>query len=181
MLAEVVARSVGAPDSAAGGVLLRALHVLPGAAEGAILGAAQWWALRPTIAVSAKHFVGASAAAHAIFWVAQALVSYEPSAPPTMAILLFFGAFVGMVLGALLGLAQRAVLRPHVESTEGLVMATVVGWAAGMVVTAIAADLVPWGPFDLTVLAIEMAGGAVTGLVVGLTTAPVVGRFSPRV
>lgn len=180
VLAEVVSRAFGEPESAAAGMVLRLLHVLPGAAEGAIFGAAQAWALGRSIPVPPKRFVLATIGAHAVFWFAQALVSYEPSEPPTMGVLLLFAAVVGAVLGGLLGFAQRWALRPHVAELRGFVPTSVAAWAVGMVVTAVAADLVPWGPFDLVVLAIEMVGGAATGLVVGLTMSPVVARLSPR-
>ena len=53
-------------------------------------------------------------------------------------------------------------------------------WAAAMLVSAIAQDQVPYGPFGGAALAINMAGGAVSGLVVALVTgSTITPRFAP--
>jgi hypothetical protein len=86
------------------------------------------------------------------------------------------GAALGLLLGALFGAAQAAVLRGHVTHPRRWVTANALGWAAAMAVIMTGASLPsgPWPPVELLAL------GAATGIVAGLATGGVTGIFLPH-
>jgi hypothetical protein len=86
------------------------------------------------------------------------------------------GAAPGLLLGALVGAAQAAVLRGHVTHPRRWVTANALGWAAAMAVIMTGASLPsgPWPPVELLAL------GAVTGIVAGLAIGAVTGLFLPH-
>jgi hypothetical protein len=67
----------------------------------------------------------------------------------------------GVVVGALIGLAQWAVLRPDVRGVGFWTLATVIGWTAGLIVTSSVVRMAEPAPGGLI-------GGALGGFVWGL-------------
>jgi len=74
----------------------------------------------------------------------------------------------GVVVGALIGLTQWAVLRPDVRGVGFWLLATVIGWTAGLIVTTFVVRLA-----ELTIGGV--VGGALGGLVWGLAQWPALG------
>ncbi|MCB9615258.1 MAG: hypothetical protein H6722_22720 [Sandaracinus sp.] len=152
---------------------------LTGALEGAIVGLAQGWALRP-YGLSVRRFTLATSLAFALAWVGGAALSLlEPEAPPTFGLLLVAAGLAGVVVGALAGAAQVwTPLRDEPEARLVWIVASAAGWGAGMVASAVASDVI-WGAFSLAVLGMETGKGAVVGALVAAVTGPLAkGTFS---
>ena len=136
--------------------------VVTGAVEGAIVGAAQ----AAVLDVPRARWALATALGFAIAWAFGASLSFlEPETVPSAASKLFVALVGGGVLGGVVGALQRRVL-----PVQGWVVVSSLAWAAAMMVSAIAQDRVPYGPFGGAALAINILGGACSGLVVALVT-----------
>ena len=143
--------------------------VAAGLLEGALLGAAQAWALRMDRA-RGRRWVGLTVGAFAVWWTLGVLASLveppEPSRLTVVLVALVAGGALGLFVGALQGRARPRGLR------AAWLGANVAGWAAGLLLAALAAELVPWGPFTGMTLLIGAVGGMATGALVGTVTAP---------
>lgn len=136
--------------------------VATGALEGAIVGATQ----ASVLEVPRARWTAATALGFALAWAFGASLSFlEPESVPSAASKLFVALLGGSVLGLVVGALQR-----RVRAVRGWIVVSVLAWAAAMMVSAIAQDRVPYGPFGASALAINMLGGAASGLVVALVT-----------
>ncbi len=141
---------------------LVAFMVATGALEGVVVGAMQ----ASVLEVPRSRWIGATSLGFALAWAFGASLSFlESESLPSAASKLFVALLGGSVLGLAVGALQRRV-RP----LSGWVLVSVLAWAAAMMVSAIAQDRVPYGPFGASALAINMLGGAASGLVVALVT-----------
>jgi len=157
----------GSPERAQ--ILLGATMVVAGAAEGALVGLAESWALRrPWRSASTRRFVGASAFAFALVWLLGTLASGAEPATPSIAMVMLVASAAGAALGAVLGLSQSLALG---RVRGAWVLANGLAWASGMLAGALITQLVPDGPFTPFVLGVEMLSGALTGVVVALSIA----------
>ena len=140
-----------------------------GLLEGALLGAAQIWALRLRGA-AARRWMAATVGAFVTWWVLGAIASlFEPPAPSRLTVVLVAlvaGGALGLLVGALQGRTRPPSRRAAWLGANGA------GWAAGLLLAALSAALIPWGPFGGEALAIGALGGLATGALVGAVTAP---------
>ena len=143
-------------------ILFPLLMVLTGFAEGCVVGAAQASVLK----VPRWRWTLATGAAFALAWGIGAAASFfEPADVASKATLLVFAGVAGAGLGALVGLAQS-----RVEPAPELVRRTAAAWACALMLLTITADLVPYGPFTMIVLMINVVGGLIAGAAVGLVS-----------
>lgn len=153
-----------------------------GVYEGALVGTAQWLALRRVLPrVSARSWIGATAIGATVAWILGRLPSALSdwrgggdgaivTTSPSMTILLSIVA--GAALGAILGAAQWFVLRRHLPRARMWIVANALAWMCAMPVIFLAAAL----PGEhaslpaigaLVLLAVGLAG-AIVGLVEGV-------------
>lgn len=160
------------PAEGFGLVLLPALMVLMGVLEGVLIGAAQASVLN----VPRGRWVVLTAGAFGVAWALGAVASlFEPSAAPSMGTILLFAGCAGAILGGLVGLAQKRLVK---EPSHVGRMA--MGWGCNMILMAIAADFVPHGPLEAPALAINVGAGALAGSIVGLVSWDSVASLGPR-
>jgi hypothetical protein len=178
-LAAVVFRAIPDPNRPALAALLVLGAVAAGLAEGALLGACQWWALvRIYPRLRARDWMLASALAAAIGWFAGSLPSTvisltgtgtaagAESAPSDLTLVLGSSAG-GAVLGALFGAVQRHVLRSQAAGTWRWVVSNAAGWAAALPLSYLA------GSSELAArsLGFALAAAAVAGTLMGFLVA----------
>lgn len=159
-----------------------------GAVEGAAVGVVQWVLLRSWLPrLTASAWIGVTVAAAVGGWllgmlpsVTLALVTADdPSAGdatgPPLWVMPLIGVGSGLLLGALFGLVQGAVLRRHVRHPGRWVWANALGWAGAMAVMFTGAGIPsePWPWVQLVPLA------AGTGVLAGLVIGAVTGAFLP--
>jgi hypothetical protein len=176
-----IAGGVGVPDSGGERATLYLAMVGAAAIEGAMVGAAQWMVARRRLAdLSAAGWIGATSAGIIAGWVTgMVLSSIEPDAQPSSAVLLVLAAGHGALLGLLVGFPQMLALgAAGVVRTRRWLLASAVAWTAGMAVSGVGALLLPTGASDLASVLVTGAAGAVTGLVVGAVTGPVLFKLA---
>jgi hypothetical protein len=176
-------RGVEATLGAGAPLATAAIMIGAGTLEGAIVGVAQWLALRgPFPAIGRRGWVGATALGAALAWtlgmLPSTLLSLGGDAgsppPPGMAAPLFFvlAAGLGVALGPFLGVPQWLILRRHAAGAGLWIPANMLAWGLGMPVVFAAAGNVPEGwplaAIAALVLATAGAAGAVVGAVHGL-------------
>ena len=142
-----------------------------GALEGAVVGSAQAWALR-----RGARWAMATAVAFAVGWALAAAASYwEPPSLPSRTALVLSALAAGAALGALIGALQYVAASAH--RTDGFrgrwIGANTAGWAAGLLVSALAAQLTPLHAGAPLAMVLASVGGLGTGAVVGVVTAGV--------
>jgi len=140
-----------------------------GLLEGALIGLAQAWAVR--LRGEARwRWVGLTTLAFGLWWAAGIVASlFEPAQPSRLMVVvvaLVAGGGLGLFVGGLQSLRRPPSMR------AAWLGANVAGWAAGLLLAALAAELVPMGPNTALTFLIHGLGGASTGAVVGLTTGP---------
>lgn len=155
----------GEPSAAAGIAAILGAGLL----EGTLIGAAQAWAVG--FAGAARwRWIGLTTLAFGLWWAAGIVASlFEPPDPSQwmlVVVALVAGGGLGLFVGALQGQRRPPSMR------AAWLGANVAGWAAGLLVAALAAELVPFGPNTALTFLIHGLGGAATGAVVGLTTSP---------
>ncbi len=145
-----------------GGWALVVLMPVLGFVEGAIVGGFQ---AKATGAVGApKRWVLATGTGLSLAWLGGGLLSFfEPSAPPTLALMLGGSAIGGAVVGALVGLFQ-AQANPTLDRLPWMFW-NALAWSSGLLVSALLSQLI-WGPFSFAVFALELLQGVSVGLVV---------------
>jgi hypothetical protein len=180
----VAASAVGLHTALAGetvGALLVSASALValGAAEGAIVGYAQWWALHRALPqVRARSWIGATIFGALSAWTLGMLPStlmhlgdtaaHASSAPPGPVVRFALAALLGAVAGPILGLFQWRVLRRCVPHAAWWLPANGLAWAAGMPVVFVVAGQLPEG-WPLAAIACAVLGGiGLAGAVVGM-------------
>jgi hypothetical protein len=160
------------PAEGSGLVLLPALMVLMGLLEGALIGAAQASVLN----VPRGRWILLTAGAFAVAWALGAVASmFEPTSQPSTGTVLLFAGCAGVILGTLVGLAQRRLV-----DDPSHIGRMAVGWGCSMILVAIAADFVPHGPLEAPAMAINVGAGALAGGLVGLVSWDSVSSLGPR-
>lgn len=152
------------------------LHLI-GALEGAALGFTQWlvlrhyirhvgwWILATTIGAIVAWLVGIKVS------VLLLLVFFDGSiANPLPAALLGAVFWLGVWVGAVLGLAQWLVLRTHVRRGALWVLANAIAWGLGLPIAFFSANLVQVGEFGTETVMVGVATGATVGTVIGAVT-----------
>jgi len=166
----VATLTAGSPAAVALPVLL-----LAGAAEGAVLGAAQAHVLRRVLPdLPRSRWVAVTSAAAVLAWLVGLL-------PATLAgtaagwpvpLLVVLAAAGGVVLLLSIGTAQWTVLRRHVAGAGRWIAVTAAGWLAGLAAFMLIAPPL-WHPGQPAVL--TAAIGVLAGLVMAGTVAAVTG------
>jgi hypothetical protein len=162
-------------------LLLYAALVCAGAGEGAVLGAAQWLVLRePLPSLSSLKWIGATAGAAAFAWSIGMLPSSLGEAFSDLPVLVLGPAVAagGVAIFLSIGTAQAIVLRSHAGRTWRWVVANVLAWCAGLVVSV---SLISILVTESTSVAGGIAIGAFAGLLMGATVALVTGWFLVRI
>ncbi len=140
-----------------------------GLLEGALIGLAQAWAVGFR-GEARWRWVGLTTLAFGLWWSAGIVASlFEPPDPSQLMVVvvaLVAGGGLGLFVGGL-----QSLRRPPSKRAAWL-GSNVAGWAAGLLLAALAAELVPFGPNTALTFLIHGLGGAATGAVVGLTTSP---------
>lgn len=153
-----------------------ALVIAGGLVEGLALGWAQSRVLR-TLAprLVRRRYVLATVAAAGLGWAgASAPAAFSgdaDGAPPSTVVIVLSAAGLGLVMGAVLGCAQAAVLRGAVRHPWRWVGANVAAWPAAMIVIFLGATTpsASWPPWTILVLAVVtgVAAGGLLGSVSG--------------
>jgi len=164
-------------------ILFALAMIAIGVFEGAVVGAAQVWALRPRLPelpwwlwVRAT-ILGALAA-----WILGMLPSTimaagpespgQPSAEPSVAVQYGLAALLGAIGGPVLAFFQWRVLRRYLARAGGWMLANAAAWALGMPLVFLAADAAGAGASRAiqvaAAVALLIAAGAVVGAVHGL-------------
>jgi hypothetical protein len=145
-------------------------------AEGSVVGFAQWLVLRhPLPELTRRTWIAATALGSLIAWViGMTLGTLGGDLLDTSdgANALLFGALLGPLVGALLGVAQWWVLRGFVAHAGWWVLANAVAWTAGMAVIFVATGIVD----EQTPVAAMTAIWAVSGILAGAVVAAIHGQ-----
>jgi hypothetical protein len=167
------ARAAGSRPAATGFVIV----LLGGLVEGTALGILQARVLFPRLGrVRARGWALVTLLFAGIGWAAgsapSTLSGDSGAAPPPMGLILTGAVAMGLVLGALLGAAQAAVLVHRVHHPWRWIAANSAGWAVAMPLVFVGATTAGAGwPWPVLVLWGAMTGcaaGACLGLVTGL-------------
>lgn len=177
----------GAEASVADAVGRAVVLVCGGVIEGAIVGVAQWRALRRSLpAVTARAWVGATAAGAAAAWglgmVPSTVVAIRqgaggnagatPASPePPAALVYLAAAAMGAALGVVLASIQRRVLRRHVPHAGRWLPANAAAWAVGMPIIFAGIDLAVAAGRGIGAALVSaaalLAAGAIVGVIEG--------------
>ena len=170
-------------EQTVGPVAVAGLAILAGTLiEGMIVGTAQWLVLRrPLQGMRWRSWALATALGACVAWTLGMIpstffltgVQSGTAAPAQMNDLLRYGlaAFMGFVLGSVLGVPQWLVLRCYVRKAGWWVLANAIAWALGMVVVFLGIHIVVQGGFQVSMLVILglflLGAGGVVGAVHG--------------
>ena len=131
--------------------------------EGVIIGTAQWVALRDRVR---RGWIVHTAVGVTLGWIGGMVGSlFEPSQPPSTEVVLLLAAVLGFLLGSVVGLVQM-----RVASVRRWWLWSALGWSCCLVIRAIAADLIPYGPDTVSSIAIACSGALLGGLAFGVIT-----------
>ncbi|KER10295.1 MAG: hypothetical protein HY22_05255 [[Candidatus Thermochlorobacteriaceae] bacterium GBChlB] len=178
--------ATGEPRSVGAVLLLAGATVLTGAIEGAVLGWAQWRAMRTSFSISLKDWLAATLAGALSAWflgiVPSTLMSIgeqsggASSVEPPLVVMMFLGGAMGLVLGVVLAIPQWLVLKKHVEHAAWWIPANSLAWLFGMPIIfggidlASSVDCVLW----------MIVGVAATLFLTGATVGAIHGAFLTR-
>jgi len=171
--------SEGGPGPSTGVVLISMMLV--GAAEGAVLGVAQWSALKGRLpALTAFLWVSATGWAFACGWLMAAVSSpAEPDMPITSGWVLLLAATNGLLLGATVGGIQAYVLRRQMQKPIRWVWVNIVAWPCSLLGMKICQDLIPMGADGVHWTLATGLGGLISGFMVGAITGPLLDASLP--
>lgn len=146
--------------------------VLAGMVEGAVLGFAQWLALRRYIqSMAQREWVLATALAAGVAWALGMLPStLGDLATINPAVLIGGGILLGAIFVVSIGFAQWLVLRRYIEKAGWWVLANAVAWPMGVAVPFIGLALVPDGSPVMVWVVVGVMSGFLMGVVVGAIT-----------
>jgi hypothetical protein len=156
-------------------IVMTTALVMAATVEGAIVGLAQWWVLRPYLPdLSSRVWVQATILGAIGAWVLGMTLGtlagdFIGLGESTAALL--FGAALGPVVGALLGGAQWLALRHHVPRAGWWVLANALAWTAGMAVIFAATGIAQ----ESTPVAVVAIAWAVSGVLAGVVVAAIHG------
>ena len=169
LLALSTAQVVGAALTLAGGYAASVavphdfppwpLMLFTGTLEGCVFGGFQAWALRDARRAA---WSMRTALAFGATWMGAALISMAGVEPTSAGGRIALASILGAALGVVIAACQRALLPERVRWTSWL-LASAIGWAAGLPLGAIISDLVPPGDLVISSIFIQLAGGGVTG------------------
>jgi len=151
---------------------MSALLVAAGLGEGAVLGLAQWLALRRSVPdLHGRAWVLATALAAGIAWaLAMSLVTLgelNMLGPPARAIL---ALPLGIIFLCSIGGAQWWVLRRSVAHAGWWILANAVAWPVGVAIPVVGMALLPDTAGAVTMLVVGVICGLLMGAVVGAIT-----------
>ncbi|HKZ70799.1 MAG TPA: hypothetical protein VJ020_12005 [Anaerolineales bacterium] len=146
--------------------------VLAGVGEGAILGSAQWLALRLAIPQMRWHeWTLPTALAAMLAWIIgmtpSTFVDFETVTPAT---LIVGGGALGILFLLSMGGAQWLALRRYAPRAGWWVLANAVAWPVGVAMPFITLGLVPDGASAAVMIVAGVVGGVLMGIVVGALT-----------
>lgn len=152
-----------------------------GAIEGSILGYFQWQVLRKKLhALKAKYWVGFTAIIAITGWFlgmlptlflfSSASTNTPPPVEPPQIVILLFGAFMGLILGAFFGSGQWFVLRHFSTKAKIWIKANALGWMAGMFWIFLGASIPTAESGKYFIIACAATGGILAGISLGLVT-----------
>jgi hypothetical protein len=164
---------------AIGQVAMSGLLVVAGLGEGAVLGLAQWLALRPSLPnLPGRAWVLATALAAGIAWtLAMSLVTLGELNVLGRAALVMLALPFGIIFLCSIGGAQWWVLRRSVAHAGWWVLANAVAWPIGVAVPVVGMVLLPDTAGALTMLLVGVICGLLMGVVVGAITGFVLVRL----
>lgn len=142
-LTALLFRGMGQGGRALPALLGFGLAVAAGAVEATVVGALQWWAMRPSLpAVRRRAWLLATLAgalaAYVLGYLPSTLMRLgtgagtAPPAPPSRWVVMLLAALLGAVGGAVLSFAQWLVLRRHHVGAGWWVPANALAWTLGM-------------------------------------------------
>jgi len=147
-----------------------AIVVLAGAGEGAVLGTAQWMALRSWDCRFSKHWIPYTSAGAAVAWAC----GMAPSTASDLGAPLWAAVALGITLSPVLlfslPVAQWVVLRRHVSRAWRWIAWSTAAWAVALPPTFVAPALLPSDASDAQVAAMW--------LMAGLTMAAILAAFT---
>jgi len=157
---------------AIGQVAMSTLLVTAGLGEGAVLGLAQWLALRPSLPhLPGRAWVLATALAAGIAWtLAMSLVTLgELNVLGRMALAILALPF-GIMFLCSIGGAQWWVLRHSVAHASWWILANAIAWPIGVAIPVVGMALLPDTAGAVLMLLVGVICGLLMGLVVGAIT-----------
>jgi hypothetical protein len=172
-LAGAIAMALILPDTA-----VTVAVVVAGVGEGAVLGLFQWLALRHSLPVSGRAWIGATALAAGVAWVLGMALS-ALAQQDTLGIfpLIALATLLGVVFLLSMGGAQWVVLRHYVAHAGWWVVANAVAWPLGVAVPVVGMALVPDGASATIIAIVGVLCGLLMGVVVGAITGGVLARL----
>ncbi|MDX6357031.1 MAG: hypothetical protein QOH37_85 [Nocardioidaceae bacterium] len=171
--AALVSNHVGQSDR--GRLTALAVIVAGGLVEGVALGCAQAWLMRPVLGGRSRAWFLVTLAFAGLGWAAAsapaALSGDESGTSPALGLVLVGAAGLGLVMGAILGVAQSVTLRGRVAHPWRWASISSAAWLPTMVVifAGATAPSAGWHVYQTVPLgtATGLVGGAVLGLVCG--------------
>lgn len=154
-------------------VLAAVALVASGAIEGAIVGVAQWQALRDRIAVTARRWTTATIVGALAAWAAGVtpmLLADQgggTAAEPALPLQLMLAALLGLIAGPVLGGPQAWVLRGVVPRPWRWVAANAAAWGLALPITFLAPNVLPADASAATLALAFAAGALVAGAIAG--------------
>jgi hypothetical protein len=160
-------------------IALSALLVVAGMGEGAVLGLAQWLALRRSIPdLQGRAWVWATALAAGLAWaLALTLVTLGELNLLGQTALALLALPFGILFLCTIGGAQWWVLRRSVAHAGWWVLANAIAWPIGVAIPVVGMALLPDSAGALTMLVVGLICGLLMGVVVGAITGVVLVRL----
>ena len=183
LVAWIFIASRGVQETLLQHILFALALIATGAFEGAVVGAAQAWALRSRLPELpwwpwVRATILGALAAWALGMLPSTIMAAgaespgQPAAEPGAAVQYGLAALLGAVAGPILAFFQWRVLRHHVAGAGGWLAANAAAWALGMPLVFLAVDAAMAGASRAiqvaTTVALLTAAGAVVGAVHGL-------------
>lgn len=134
--------AVGEPNSVSAILFLAGATVLTGTIEGAVVGFAQWQAMRNAFPITLKEWLWATLWGALCAWllgiVPSTLLSLgeqtsgAPATEPPLAVMMMLGGAMGLVLGVVLAFPQWLILKNYVARALWWFPANSLAWLLGM-------------------------------------------------
>lgn len=168
----VAATRFGNTNTLDANVIMAVVMTLSGACEGALLGLAQWYALRHYLpGLRLRDWAGATAAGAAVAWAIGMLPSTygDPSTLPR--IVLILGALtLGPTLLCSIGFAQYWILKRYLHHAGWWMPASAVAWLLGLAVVFVGMALIPDNAtVSLIILLSSLAGFGMGAVAAGIS------------